>query len=223
VRPSTLNPKQTRKRSVLFLIASIALTLSLSQNSLAQSGRRQGKVLSPSPPPAADEPKPEPTPATPPAKPDAQAKIIVGGDKLGSSIYLSSSYVEYTVNSCIERLNDSAALEAIGGGNMSRKDAIDRAKKETASYVLLLELRLDNDDTDISISYSLFAPQTAKILTSGRVYLGTMTAGRGPVGVGVPSVTRNMPLQYQLKEGARQVADRVKGKISVRNPGLTGA
>jgi hypothetical protein len=114
----------------------------------------------------------------------------------------------------MDRLRDSHGLEVTGGGGMNRKEAIDRAKKETNASVLWLELRVEEDGSNsISISYTLFTPQTAKVLTRGNVNPAMRGVGSGGVIVGLPSPSRRLPLQYQLKEGGREVADRVRGKL----------
>ena len=200
-----------------FLIVCALSIICLSQSALAQSGRRQSKSTSPPPPPPAPtetktEPTTIPTTGPPTAKPAAVATVIVGGDRYSSSLYIPSGYVDEAVRACMDRLGTSQALEVIGGGHMSRKDAIDRAKKETVSYVLWIEITTENQNSnDISLAYYVFKPVTAKGLTSGRVYPGHR--GAGGVVVGVPTVIRRMPLEYQLREGGQQIADRVKDKL----------
>lgn len=204
-----------KKRRWLLIVCALSL-LCLSQSALAQSGRRQNKNVSPPPPPVAPEPKTETEVKPPVVKPDTSATIIVGGDKFGSSIYILSAYVDAAMVACMDRLRKSAGLEVTGGGNMSRKEAMDRAKKEQEAHVLWLEVRVEEDGTgDASVAYTLFAPQTAKNTASGRVYLGTQRVGGGTIGVGVPS-SRRLPLEYQLRDAGRTVADRVIGKLISR-------
>ena len=97
---------------------------------------------------------------------------------------------------------------------MTRKEAVDRAKKETEAYVLWLEMRGEGSRSDeLYVSYMLLRPQTAKIIASGNVYLATRRVGKGPVGVGVPGIGGRMPLQYLMREAGREVAGRVADKI----------
>ncbi|HYO91053.1 MAG TPA: hypothetical protein VEQ40_05425, partial [Pyrinomonadaceae bacterium] len=181
------------------------------------SGRRQRKNA-PTPPPVTenkteDEAKPKP----PASKPAPIATVIVGGDRFSSSIYIVPAYVDAAVKACVDRLNDSSGLEAISGGNMTRGMAIERAKKESGTHVLWLEVRVEDNSSDgVSINYIAFMPQTAKILTSGRVYLGSTSVGSGGVGIGMPSVTGRLPLGYQMREAGKSVADRVRTKFGVR-------
>jgi hypothetical protein len=208
-------PEFSRGRRVCLLTLCAVSLLCLSQAALAQSGRRQNKPLSPPTPVATDgenEAKSEVKPRA--EKPAALATVIVGGDRFGSSAYTISGYIDEAMDSCVAELNKSHGLEARGGGGMSRKEAIDRAKKETEAYVLWLDLRVEGSrQDDISVSYTLFMPQTAKVMAFGNVYLSTRRAGRGPVSVGVPSVGGRMPLQYLMREAGRDVAQRVVDKL----------
>ena len=204
----------SEKRRKALAMVCVSMILSFSQAASAQSGRKNKNATAPQPP-VTTETKTE-TPTNPPPKKAAPyATVIVGGDKFGTSMYVLSSYVDDAIKACIDRIKESSAIEAIGGGNMTRKEALDRAKKETTSYVLWLELRLEQDavENSLSISYYLFAPKTAKILASGNVYLGNRSVRSGPVGVGIPSATKQMPIQYQIKEGGQEVADRVVSKF----------
>jgi hypothetical protein len=203
------------RRACLLTLCAVSLLACLSQAALAQSGRRQNKPLSPPTPVATEgeaEAKPEAKPSA--AKPGPAATVIVGGDRFGSSAAMISSYIDEAMEACVAELDKSRGLEARGGGGMSRKEAIDRAKKETEAYVLWLDLRVEGSrEDDISISYTLFTPQTAKVMAFGNVYLSTRRAGRGPVSVGVPSVGGRMPLQYLMREAGREVAQRVSDKL----------
>lgn len=102
---------------------------------------------------------------------------------------------------------------------MSRKEAIDKAKKQNVAHVVWLELRVEDSGASqpvITIQYTIFMPETGKVKTSGHVYLDRSQVSSGRVGVGLPpSVTRSMPLDYLMKEGGRSVADRVMDEFHV--------
>lgn len=72
---------------------------------------------------------------------------------------------------------------------MSRGEAIKKAKAETTTYVVLLRLVLDQmyarSYDDLELDYVVFAPQTAKVITSGRTYLNINR--KGPIVVGPTS------------------------------------
>ena len=205
------------KRAALFIICAVSI-LCLSQALLAQSGRRPPKRESP-PPPAPAEPSVPLEQKTPAEKPPPAAYLIVGGDRLGSSINIMPSYVDEAVDSCVKRLRKSPSLDVKAGGSMTRRDAIERAKREKEAHVVWLEVRADDDRLDgISIGYTVFSPQTAQVKNFGRVYLGNRRAGNGRVGVGVPPVMKRYPLDYYMREGGEDVADRVMGLFQVPLP-----
>ena len=210
-----LSPEKPR---CLLIVCAISI-LCLSQAALAQSGRRQVRRDSPSPA-APVEAKTEREVTPTPAKPAPVASLIVGGDRFGSSLMMLSSYVDTAVDACVERLRKARSLAVTAGGNMTRKEAIDQAKKEKDAHVVWLEMRVegDRDMADVVIEYSVFMPQSAKVKTHGRVYLDGTQRGNGRIGVGVPSVTRRLPLQYLVQEGGRSVADRVLDKFHVSLP-----
>lgn len=206
-----LRPAVSGKRHELLFIIGIVAALCCSGAALAQSGRRQSKSAAP---PVVVEPPAETETPQPKPKPSPLAAVIVGGNKLGTSFYLSTTYVELAIASCLDRLKESAALDVAGGGDMTRKGAIDRAKKEQAAFVLWLDVRVENDGSgSIEIDYTVFTPQTAKVMTSGHVYPGTAGVSRGGVGVGLPPVTNRYSLDYLMKEGGREVAERVGSKL----------
>ncbi|HEY0377280.1 MAG TPA: hypothetical protein VGC87_10005 [Pyrinomonadaceae bacterium] len=201
------------RRGRLLALCAVSL-LCLSQVALAQSGRRQTKPLSPPSPVAKDEGEPKPEARPREDRPGPAATVIVGGDRFGTSSSIISGSIDEAVESCVAELNKSHGLEARGGGGMTRKEAIDRAKKETEAHVLWLDVRVEGSrENDIAVNYTLFMPQTAKVLAFGSVYLATRRAGRGPVGVGVPSVGGRMPLQYLMREAGSEVAQRVMDKL----------
>src|SRR4051794_18698119 len=89
------------KRVSLLIFCVISILCLLRADAFAQSGRRQSKNTSPSPPVVA-EPKTEDKP--PAAKPALAASLIVGGDRNSASFDIPSSYLDIAINSCIERL-----------------------------------------------------------------------------------------------------------------------
>lgn len=208
----------SQKRRAIFLILCGALLLCLSQATAAQSGRRPPKKESP-PPPAPAEPNDELEPNAPEEKPGPAAYLIVGGDRIGASMEILPGYVDEAVDSCIRRLRRSPSLDVKAGGSMTRKGAIDRAKKEKEAHVVWLEVKAEDYDSGrLSIGYTIFTPQTAKIKTSGVVFLGSARVGNGRVGVGLPPVGGRMPRDYQVREGGERVADRVMGNFDLPLP-----
>src|SRR5215217_3555588 len=99
-------------RGRLLTVCAVAL-LCLSQAALAQSGRRQKTVASPSPPPPADAAVKGEAEAKPRAnKPAPLGTVIVGGDRFSNSMSIGPTYIDEAVESCTEELNRAGGLEA---------------------------------------------------------------------------------------------------------------
>src|SRR5215213_1465372 len=107
-------PLSQEKRGRLLIICAVSI-LCLSQSLSAPSGRRPIKKDSP-PPPAPAETRPEPEPAPPAEKPAPAAYLIVGADRLASSMYILPGYVDEAVDACVKRLKKSPSLDTRGGG-----------------------------------------------------------------------------------------------------------
>jgi hypothetical protein len=218
-RLSLVSAREKRGRLLMVCVLSL---LCLSQAALAQSGRRQIKREPQPPPPTVNaEAKPEATPEKEKLPP--VASFVVGGDRLSATFEIPTGYLDIAINACIDRLRKSQSLDVKAGGtSLNRKEAIDEAKKQTEAYVVWLELKADISGSSLSsivIQYSVFTPQTAKVKTYGSVYLDERRMGSGRVGVGLPpSTSRRLPLDYLMREGGRDVAERLMNHFHVRLP-----
>lgn len=207
-------------------IALIALVLvaALGVTAAAQSGKRVPKQEPPPPPvPASPTSAPPGAAAANPHKPAADAMSLIVGigrmDDVFSS--LPQRYRDYVYEGCLERLRRSGALSVSAIGEITRKEAIDRAKSQSDAHVVWLELTVNSYDqsrTDASLGapddrvflqLTVYAPQTAKVKTSNRIYPDTVRVSSGPVGIGVPSITRRMPLEYRLQMIGAEAANRI--------------
>jgi len=96
----------------------------------------------------------------------------------------------------------------MGRNDMNRGEAIKRAKGETTTYVVLLTLVLDQMTAqsfdDIELDYVVFAPKTAKVVTTGRTYLNVNR--RGPLVVGPSRRTTSVMMREQLMRNAGEDA-----------------
>jgi hypothetical protein len=223
MRRERLSLSLPKERRGYFPVVCVLSILCLSQVALAQSGRRQSKNISPSPP-VIVEAKTEGEAKPPTAKPAPVASLIIGGDRLSTSIDIPLGSLDLVINSCIEKLEKASSLVATSGGdNMNRKDAIDKAKKQEKAYVVWLDLKVESYNSDSSgfiLEYSVFEPQTAKLKTSGHVYLDRAQIRNGRVGVGLPpSASRRLSLDYLMRQGGENVADRLIDifQVSARN------
>src|SRR5687767_4500093 len=124
-----------RTRKSLLLVLSLAMVAVCAFAVQAQSGRK--KIP---PPPAAPvpTPTPEPTPEPKPEKKNDELGFIIGADTFGTHEVLPLTYYEAAMHGCADRLRSgSSAHVTVSQQNMSRGDAIKRAKSETKTYVVL--------------------------------------------------------------------------------------
>jgi hypothetical protein len=151
----------------------------------AQSGRKHVK-----PAPAAETPSPtpEPTPAPKKADKESELQFYVGADR-NDSFSIPYTYHDAVLRGCAGSLRSgSSAGVEVTDKSFSRGEAIKKAKAESKSYTVLLNLKFDNmarSYDDMIIEYVVFAPNTAKIVTQGHSYIGSNRAGpiiAGPTG-----------------------------------------
>lgn len=158
----------------------------------AQSGRKHAKT-----PPAAPVPTPTPEPTPTPKKADKESELLfyLGADRFNSYSNFSYSYYDAVVRGCADRLRaGSSAGVDITDQSLSRGDAIKKAKSGS-TYVVLLTLKLDSmarSYDDLILEFVVFAPGTAKVMTSGNSYPNA--ARTGPVILGPGGSGRTNPL-----------------------------
>ncbi|HVG29408.1 MAG TPA: hypothetical protein VM864_06775 [Pyrinomonadaceae bacterium] len=196
------------------MILYVAATICLSHAALGQSGRRPNRGAPPSAPPVPAAPATDARAAKPAAP---ISSVIVAAEIAIDADRFSSNYDDEAVAICMERLKQRRVLEVVKGGKMTRKAAEDRAKLETGAYVLWLQVKMQMKNvwgelTIPYIDYFVFMPRTAKVLTEGRVDPNKRAVMIGSVPV-PPAPRRPPPAIIQLKDGAREVADRVRGKL----------
>jgi hypothetical protein len=149
----------------------------------AQSGRKHARTAPTEPVPT---PTPEPTPT--PKKADKESTLLfyVGADRTDSFSNLPFTYYDAALRGCVDRLRaGTSASVDVTDKSFSRGEAIKKAKSESGSYVVVLNLKLDTmarSYDDLVIEFVVFAPGTAKVVTSGNSY--TNGARTGPVVVG---------------------------------------
>jgi hypothetical protein len=219
------HPPFSLKRYNCILLACVVATLCFSHAALAQSGRRPAKNISPAAPPVSVGAKTDAETNSSTAKPPVPiSNVIVVGDLIQSGGSYSN-YVDDAVDACVDELKKLQAIEPKGSGSRKRAAAIERAKNETDAYVLLMEIKLvDRVMTDRGVyveeyiscvDYYVFMPQTAKILTEGRVYPGFQDIKAGGTVLRLPTRSRRSraSLTHDLREIGRQVANRVRNKF----------
>ena len=180
-----MNRKPYRIESFALLLLLVAFCAVVSQ---AQSGRRQPKA-----PPAAPIPTPTPEPTPEPKAPEKEPEIgfIIGSDRFGNTTEnYPISYYDAAMVGCADRLRTGSSADvSVSQTNMSRGEAIKKAKGETKTYVVFIRLVLDQMTArsldDLEIEFVVFSPQTAKVVINGRSYLNVNR--KGPLIVGPTS------------------------------------
>ncbi len=201
----------------LFLSATIAL---------AQSGRRTHK-----PPPAAPEAEPTPSAKNPAPKEQPVLTLIVGMNPADTFSGVPLYYYSSILQSLTDRLRSghSLSLEVVERG-FSRGEAITRAKAEKEAYIAFVELRADRYGSssgtygnvnlgELYIEYTVLFPATAKIKTSGSVYQRSLGKGGVVLGPRTTGRTGVGAAEYQLKQAAREAAERILSTFHLPPPG----
>jgi hypothetical protein len=205
---------------LLAVVFAFGLLLAIASPGISQSGRRASKSKTtpiPTPEPAA-------TPAISAEKPKPQVTFIVGMDRFGDFGGISLYTYSMVLRHCVERLEDSSSVKAtVAANEMSRGDAVKRAKAENEANVVYLQLRPDTVSGDtrgtsslsnIYLQYTVFAPTTAKIIASGRTY-PQMYRNRGVI---VRPNTSGGTTDYELNQAAREAAERILKAVHIPVP-----
>lgn len=208
-------------KSFIKFSAVVILVLLIHSFGEAQSGRRAPNPTQP--------PVPTPTPTEsvqpPPAqnKPALKQTLIVGMDATGGSSYIPSYWADAAWGGFVERFRDISSVTISGDRNMRRKEASDLAKKETESFVVLLQLETlsagasmgQANPDDLTINYIIYTPGTGKVKNQGRVYV------RQARGILTGRLPGSRTIELQLAEAGRETADRVAATLHLASPPIT--
>ena len=185
----------------------------------AQSGRRRTV-----PPPAAPVPTPTPEPTPTPKKSTKENELLffLGANRNAGYSSFPYSYFDAALRGCAEKLRSgSSASVDITNKDLSRGEAIKRAKAETRTYVVLITLTIDTltarSYDDLVLEYVVFAPGTAKSAASGRAYMNGRRAG--PVVVGPPTgTTGGLFREEMLKRAGEDAGERILKSLHLDAP-----
>jgi 23S rRNA pseudoU1915 N3-methylase RlmH len=179
--------RQSRKQWV-FMLALLLLGLTLETGETkAQSGRRNAK--------AASSPSPDPVSTVATGNPTSEGEIPLAPGELPAKVRLlvvrkpTSKHFhteDQILASFVKQLNRYDNIEATSVGDLKEDQAVERAKAESESYVILLKFDIDSfqsgtiimNSQDLQIEYSVLAPQTGKKQTKGKVYFQAIGGGR---------------------------------------------
>ena len=199
-----------------FLLATsgvaLFLTLSLSDLTLAQSGRRANRDN----PNSAPTPLPVPTPAVEPALVHKRFAELSYPVRLLIAKHFSPKHLateDVIFNSFIHRLNALPNIEGTLIGSLNRDQAEKRALKETDAYVVLLQFEVDNfqggkvviNSPDLEVKYFVYAPLTAQPQLKGKIYYQSLG---GPQGRKANSPS-DPPVRITVEAAGHEAAERM--------------
>ena len=202
------------------------MILSGSLVSQAQSGRRQQRTEPAAPVPT---PTPEATPTPKTEKKDPDLILFVAADRSGSFTPYPYSFYDAAVIGCSDglRKNASASVD-FSTKELTRSDAIRKAKSDSKTYVVYLQLRSDtmggssaSQNGDIQLEFTVFSPTTAKVVANGVSYQNARRAGPvivGPTGGGSTSMLYREQL---LKRAGEDAAERILKSLHLNDPVIT--
>ena len=175
----------------------------------AQSGRRQTKPAPAAPVPT---PTPEATPTPTKDQKEPELRILVASDRNSGPVSVPFTFYDAAQRGCADQLGkkSSAGID-IAQSDMTRGEAIKKAKSEAKTYVVLLTLVFDtmsNRYDDLQLDFVVFEPVTAKVVITGRSYLNTNRQGPlvvGPTSRGPGGMYREQWLRQAGEEAANRI------------------
>jgi hypothetical protein len=213
-------PRKMSTSSARRLVLLLAVLVASTAVGAAQSGRRSGvKSPVPAPPPVASPPQELSKP-----KPPARFQLLVGIDVPTGFDGVPFRSQDIVLEECVRRLaeaNDVAVT--VAHQPMTRSEGLKAAKAETVRYVVWLQVRNERADygADVStqnaqlyVTYMIYEPGTAKLKGSGRAQY--RTGNLGNVGVTGPSARRAVFSDYEIKETAKQAADKILDAFQIK-------
>ncbi|MBX7172735.1 MAG: hypothetical protein K1X72_17325 [Pyrinomonadaceae bacterium] len=209
-----------RNKNVLLFLFYVVLVLGFSQLAKAQSGRRPKTTSTPMPTPASqsasaesktEKTEPEPEEIKPTEK---ISQILIAGEMQESSwSWKSKNYLKNTIDDYLDEIKRHRSLQinAINGEKMTFKEAKERAKKETDTYILWMGFAITNGSSGGAkldyIEYAILKPQTAKSLTSGRITDADITKMQKVMGI--PSSSGSLGLGTAMEFVGRNLIDKL--------------
>jgi hypothetical protein len=206
-----LNQSKTIMNHNRFIAVLCLLIIALTAQ--AQSGRRQVK-----PPPSVPVPTPSPEPS-PIVKQEKEAELVflVASERNSVYINIPLQYYDAARRGCADRLRSRSTAEVdVADRELTRGEAIQKAKSAKNTYVVLLSLTFDtmsNRYEDIQLDFLLLEPVTAKVVLTGRSYLKANR--KGPVIVNPTGRVSGLYLEQMLRAAGEDAADRILKKMKI--------
>lgn len=224
---TTVRPYLHVLASSLSVIAVIAFVSLCSGSALGQSGRRAPKSSVPAPTPTPQDTPPEKKPVV---ETEAALSFVVGIDRVANFATIPMYFYDSVLRACAERLEDASSVKvSVENREMNRAEAVKRAKAETESHIVWLQLRFETgsggreeDLREVYIDYWVFAPTTGKMVTNGRSYQRVYRGG-GVIMTPNPGSRVSLPYTEQLlKQAARDAADKILSAMELPGRSVPG-
>lgn len=228
-----VRPEKNLTSEIILLVAiSFSVLFAFAPSASAQAGRAVRK-------PSAE---PRPT-AQPPASAAEQPRA--NSSTHPAAIFIVTKMVEHSAlmvetriafEGFVERLKQSAEVEVREvSTDVTRGDAVGRAKAESEAYVIWLRMEIDAVDSEnasvsrfnpgcVYVTYTVYSPQTAKVKAQGRVYQRGYTTDvcvSGAMRTGTPPPERrrfDIPYEERIRRAAQEAANRVLQAFELRLP-----
>jgi len=136
------------------------------------------------------------------------------------------SYYDAALIGCADSLkHGSSAMVDVAQQEMSRSDAIKKAKDEKTTYVILLRVANQSMSSttnpnygDLAVEYTVFAPTTGKVATTGRTYQGSTRKGPIVVGPTIPGSNNTVLGEDSMKRAGEDAGDRILSALHLSFP-----
>ena len=146
--------------------------------------------------------------------------LLVANDRNSGPMTVPLTYYDAAQRGCAERLRArSSAGVDVAERDMTRGEAIEKAKKEQKTYVVLLSLVIDTMSStydDLQLDFLLLEPATARVVITGRSYMNPNR--KGPLVVGPTGRAPAMYREQLLREAGQEVADKILKKLHLASP-----
>lgn len=208
--------RHRRARQTFSILIALVFTGGIA--AFAQSGRRSTSKPAPPAPPAVPKEVEAKTPTAP------TLKFLVAAEDPNPFGTLASGYFYLVLDTCVERLAQAPGVQASAAEKrMNRSEAIKSAKAEKDRYVVWLQIGTEaidsasqtaNKRAQVYVTYFVFEPVTGKMKTWGHGYPGSYRVGN--VGIAVPNSRNAVYTEYDVKQSAREAAEKVLASFQIK-------
>lgn len=208
-------PGFQRNRRKKGLLAASGLLLLLATHASAQSGRRAPPK--PSQPPPVPQTDSDTTPKHSARELKQRVSLLVGREPSSKHLLSEDAIFE----TFLQQLNDFKNVTATSIGDIKRDNAVKRAKKETAPFVVLMQFDVDEFQSgtiilnaqDLDIKVQVFEPGTGRKKFEGKVYY---KAVGGPM-LKKDNWPNGTPIRITKEAVAIEAAEQIRDWLIVKN------